>query len=148
MKWLLIGCIVGLLFGIVLKLPKLVGLGLPVLYSLVIVWIPGWSTAHPVLSNGIFLGLIGFNVLLWLIGLGQAIYDQIIEHRIQQGRYRAEHLCAIGRVMRYGKESDAGKKTAGPGFRETGAFAQETGWVFNGSQGQRGRINNTKIGEA
>ena len=37
MKWLLIGCIAGFLFGIVLKLPKLVGLGLPVLYSLVIV---------------------------------------------------------------------------------------------------------------
>ena len=29
MKWLLIGCIAGFLFGIVLKLPKLVGLGLP-----------------------------------------------------------------------------------------------------------------------
>ena len=84
MKWLLIGCIAGFLFGIVLKLPKLVGLGLPVLYSLVIVWIPGWSTAHPVLSNGIFLGLIGFNVFLWLIGLGQAIHDQLIEHRLQQ----------------------------------------------------------------
>ena len=84
MKWLLIGCIAGFLFGIMLKLPKLMGLGLPVLYSMVIVWLPGWSSAHPALSNGIFFGLIGFNVLLWLIGLGQAIYDQIIEHRIQQ----------------------------------------------------------------
>ncbi len=84
MKWLLIGCIVGFLFGIVLNLPKLVGLGLPVLYSLVIVWVPGWSTAHPVLSNGIFYGLIGFNILLWLIGLGQAVYDRIIERRVQQ----------------------------------------------------------------
>ena len=84
MKWLLIGCIAGFLFGIVLKLPKLVGLGLPVLYSLVIVWIPGWSSAHPVLSNGIFFGLIGLNVLLWLIGLGQAVYDRMIERRVQQ----------------------------------------------------------------
>lgn len=84
MKWLLIGCIAGFLFGIVLKLPKLVGLGLPVLYSLVIVWIPGWSSAHPVLSNGIFFCLIGLNVLLWLICLGQVIYDRIIERRVQQ----------------------------------------------------------------
>jgi hypothetical protein len=84
MKWLLIDCIAGFLFGIVLKLPKLVGLGLPVLYSLVIVWIPGWSSAHPVLSNGIFFGLIGLNVLLWLIGLGQVVYDRIIERRVQQ----------------------------------------------------------------
>ena len=84
MKWLLIGCIAGFLFGIVLNLPKLIGLGLPVLYSLVIVWVPGWSTAHPVLSNGIFYGLIGFNVLLWLIGLGQVVYDRIIERRVQQ----------------------------------------------------------------
>ena len=84
MKWLLIGCIAGFLFGIVLKLPKLIGLGLPVLYSLVIVWVPGWSSTYPALSNGIFFGLIGLNVLLWLIGLGQIVYDRIIERRVQQ----------------------------------------------------------------
>ena len=89
MKWLLIGCIAGFLFGIVLNLPKLIGLGLPVLYSLVIVWVPGWSTAHPVLSNGIFYGLIGFNVLLWLIALGQAVYDRIVERRIQRRKIAA-----------------------------------------------------------
>ena len=94
MKWLLIGCIAGFLFGIVLKLPKLVGLGLPVLYSLVIVWIPGWSSAHPVLSNGIFFGLIGLNVLLWLIGLGQVVYDRIIERRVQ----RLEIAAAIRKL--------------------------------------------------
>ncbi len=94
MKWLLIGCIAGFLFGIVLKIPKLVGLGLPVLYSLVVVWIPGWSSAHPVLSNGIFLGLIGFNVLLWLIGLGQAVYDRMIERRVQ----RLEIAAAIRKL--------------------------------------------------
>lgn len=94
MKWLLLGCIAGFLFGIVLKLPKLVGLGLPVLYSLVIVWIPGWSTSHPDLSNGIFFGLIGLNVLLWLIGLGQAVYDRIIERRVQ----RLEIAAAIRKL--------------------------------------------------
>ena len=94
MKWLLIGCIAGFLFGIVLKLPKLVGLGLPVLYSLVIVWLPGWSSAHPVLSNGIFFGLIGFNVLLWLIGLCQIVYDRIVERRVQ----RLEIAAAIRKL--------------------------------------------------
>ena len=84
MKWLLIGCIAGFLFGIVLKLPKLVGLGLPVLYSLIIVWIPGWSSAHSALSNGIFFSLIGFNILIWLIALGQAVYDRIVERRVQR----------------------------------------------------------------
>ena len=84
MKWLLIGCIAGFLFGIVLNLPKLIGLGLPVLYSLVIVWVPGWSTAHPVLSNGIFYGLIGFNVLLWLIALGQTVYGRIVQRRVER----------------------------------------------------------------
>ena len=96
MKWLLIGCIAGFLFGIVLKLPKLVGLGLPVLYSLVIAWIPGWSSAHPALSNGIFFGLIGLNVLLWLIGLGLVVYDRIIQHRVQQ----MEIAAAIDRLKR------------------------------------------------
>jgi len=96
MKWLLIGCIAGFMFGIVLNLPKLIGLGLPVLYSLVIVWVPGWSTAHPVLSNGIFYGLIGFNVLLWLIGLGQAVYDRINERRVR----RLEIAAAIDRLKR------------------------------------------------
>ena len=94
MKWLLIGCIAGFLFGIVLKLPKLVGLGLPVLYSLIIVWLPGWSSAHPVLSNGIFFSLIGFNVLLWLIGLGQVVYDRMIERRVQ----RMEIAAAIRKL--------------------------------------------------
>ena len=93
MKWLLIGCIAGFLFGIVLKLPKLVGLGL---YSLVIVWLPGWSTSHPDLSNGIFFGLIGLNVLLWLIGLGQAVYDRINERRVR----RLEIAAAIDRLKR------------------------------------------------
>ena len=94
MKWLLIGCIVGFMFGIVLKLPNLVGLGLPVLYSLVIVWLPGWSTSHPDLSNGIFFGLIWLNVLLWLIGLGQVVYDRIIERRVQ----RLEIAAAIRKL--------------------------------------------------
>ena len=94
MKWLLIGCIAGFLFGIVLNLPKLVGLGLPVLYSLVIVWVPGWSTAHPGLSNGIFYGLIGFNVLLWLIALGQAVYDRIVQWRVE----RMEIAAAIRKL--------------------------------------------------
>lgn len=96
MKWLLIGCIAGFLFGIVLNLTKLIGLGLSVLYSLVIVWVPGWSTAHPVLSNGIFYGLIGFNVLLWLIALGQAVYDRIVQWRVE----RMEIAAAIDRLKR------------------------------------------------
>ncbi len=96
MKWLLISCIAGFLFGIVLNLPKLIGLGLPVLYSLVIVWVPGWSTAHPGLSNGIFYGLIGFNVLLWLITLGQAVHDRIVQWRVE----RMEIAAAIRRLKR------------------------------------------------
>lgn len=94
MKWLLIGCIAGFLFGIVLKFSKLVGLGLPVLYSLVIVWIPGWSSAHPALSNGIFFGLIGFHVLLWLIGLGQVAHDRLVKRRVQ----RLEIAAAIRKL--------------------------------------------------
>ena len=94
MKWLLIGCIAGFLFGIVLKLPKLIGLGLPVLYSLVIVWVPGWSSAHPVLSDGIFCGLIGFNILIWLIALGQAVYDRIVQKQVE----RMEIAAAIRKL--------------------------------------------------
>jgi len=94
MKWLLIGCIAGFLFGIMLKLPKLIGLGLPVLFSLVIVWIPGWSSAHSALSNGIFFGLIGFNILIWLIALGQAVYNRIVERRVQ----RLEIAAAIRKL--------------------------------------------------
>ena len=94
MKWLLIGCIAGFLFGIMLKLPKLIGLGLPVLFSLVIVWIPGWSSAHSALSNGIFFGLIGFNILIWLIALRQAVYNRIVERRVQ----RLEIAAAIRKL--------------------------------------------------
>ena len=94
MKWLLIGCIAGFLFGIMLKLPKLIGLGLPVLFSLVVVWIPGWSSAHSALSNGIFVGLIGFNILIWLIALRQAVYNRIVERRVQ----RLEIAAAIRKL--------------------------------------------------
>lgn len=86
LKFLYIGCLIGLLFGLILKVPKLLGLGLPILYSLIVMWIPGWSTAHPFLANGIFYGLIAIALLPWLIGIIEGIHDHRIRKRIEQQR--------------------------------------------------------------
>ena len=86
LKYLLIGCIVGFLLGTVLKIPKLLGLGLPILYTLIVMWIPGWSTEHPLIANGIFYGLIGIAFLPWMIGLLEHIHDRRIRKRIEQKR--------------------------------------------------------------
>lgn len=83
-KYWLIGCIVGFLIGLLCKVPKLIGLGLPVLYTLIVMWIPGWSTAHPMLSGAIFYGLIAFNALLWLLALLQKIDDALTERRLER----------------------------------------------------------------
>ena len=86
LKYLLIGCIVGFLLGTVLKIPKLLGLGLPILYTLIVMWIPGWSTEHPLIANGIFYGLIGIALLPWVIGIIESIHDHRIRNRIEQKR--------------------------------------------------------------
>ena len=86
LKYLYIGCLIGFLLGMVLKIPKLLGLGLPILYSLIVMWIPGWSTTHPLLANGIFFGLIGIALLPWLIGIMEEIHDRRIRKRIERQR--------------------------------------------------------------
>ncbi len=86
LKYLYIGCLIGLLLGMIFKVPKLLGLGLPILYSLIVMWIPGWSTAHPFLVNGIFYGLIAFALLPWLIGMIESIHDHRIRKRIERQR--------------------------------------------------------------
>lgn len=86
LKYLLIGCIVGFLLGTVLKILKLLGLGLPILYTLIVMWIPGWSTEHPLIANGIFYGLIGIALLPWVIGIIESIHDHRIRNRIKQKR--------------------------------------------------------------
>ena len=84
LKYLLIGCIVGFLLGTVLKIPKLIWFGLPILYTLVVMWIPGWSTAHPAIANGIFYGLIGIAFLPLLIGIFENIHDHRIRKQIER----------------------------------------------------------------
>lgn len=84
LKYLLIGCIVGFLLGTVLKIPKLIGFGLPILYTLVVMWIPGWSTEHPLIANGIFYGLIGIAFLPLLIGIFEKIHDHRIRNQIER----------------------------------------------------------------
>ena len=86
LKYLYIGCLIGFLLGMVLKVPKLLGLGLPILYSLIVMWIPGWSTAHSDLANGIFYGLIVIALLPWLIGIIEEIHDHRIRKRIERQR--------------------------------------------------------------
>lgn len=86
LKYLYIGCLIGFLLGMILKIPKLLGLGLPILYSLIVMWIPGWSTAHSLLANGIFYGLIAIALLPWLIGIMEGIHDHRIRKRIEQRR--------------------------------------------------------------
>ena len=90
-KYILIGCIAGTVIGTILRIPRLQTLALPVLYTLIVMWMPGWSTAHPVLSNGIFYGLVGLNVLSWIIGLLQ----KIGEHRARKRLERMEIEAAI-----------------------------------------------------
>ncbi len=86
LKYLFIGCVVGFLLGMILKVPKLLGLGLPILYSLIVMWIPGWSTEHSQLANGIFYGLIAIAFLPWLIEILEHIHDHRIRKRIEQQR--------------------------------------------------------------
>ena len=86
LKYLYIGCLIGFLLGMILKIPKLLGLGLPILYSLIVMWIPRWSTEHLLLADGIFYGLIGIALLPWLIGIMEEIHDHRIRKRIEQQR--------------------------------------------------------------
>ena len=86
LKYLYIGCLIGFLLGMILKVPKLLGLALPILYSLIVMWIPGWSTTHPLLANGIFYGLIGIALLPWLIEIMEEIHDRRIRKRIERQR--------------------------------------------------------------
>ena len=86
LKFLYIGCLIGFSLGMILKVSKLLGLGLPILYSLIVMWIPGWSTTHPQLANGIFYGLLGIALLPWLIGIIEEIHDHRIRKRIERQR--------------------------------------------------------------
>lgn len=93
-KYVWIGCLIGFLIGMAAKSPKLVLFGLPVLYSAGTAFFPGWATAHPLVSEAIFYGLVVIGFLPWIV----AVIERITDYRARKRVEKQEIEAAIAKL--------------------------------------------------